>query len=169
MSVIQNYALNLGLNEVPDDSLDPEVWAEFQKVFQAMKNLADSMDSGANPAVAASPGSQIRTQNYSIMWRTSSTFLPAGSVVMFDQGLAVLAGTSKPYPDAITESDVPAGTPMPFILFGAVWYPPGGLTPGTRYYVNNASPGTLSSSSGAGKFVGQALAADVLFFDPQRF
>jgi hypothetical protein len=166
---VQNYALNLGLNDVPDDSIDPEVWAEFQKVFQAIKNLADSMDSGANPAVAGSPGSQIRTQNYAVMWRVSSAFIPAGSVVQFAAGTAVAAGTADPYPDGFTESDVTAGVPAPFILFGAVWYPPGGLSIGSRYYVNNASPGNITTSSGAGRFIGQAIASNVIFFDPQRF
>lgn len=167
--VIQSYALNLGLNEVPDDSIDPEVWRELQNIFQALKNLADSMDSGSHPGIAGTPGSQVKLQNYSIMYRTPSSFIPAGSVVMFNQGVPVLAGSANPYPDAYTETDAPAGVPSPFILTGVVYYPNGGLIPGARYYVNNGAPGTIVASPGAGRFVGQAFSSHTLFFDPQRF
>lgn len=165
---VQNYALNLGLNEVPDDSLEPEVWAELNKLFLAQKALADSMDSGVHPGLAGTPGSQIKVQNYSVMWRQPAVAIPAGSVVMFDQGVPVLSYSSKPYADAYTENYVPAGTPAPFIMFGLVYYPPGGLSTGARYYVNNGSPGNITTSPG-GVFVGQALSTHSLFFDPRRY
>lgn len=165
---IISYALNIGLNDVPDDSLDPEVWAEMNKIFLAIKAISDSMDSGVNPGLLGTPGSQIKMQNYSVMWRQPTVFIPAGSTVMFDQGVPVLTSSTKPYADGFTENDIAAGTPAPFIMCGLVYYPPGGLTIGARYYVNNSVPGAITTATG-GKFVGQAFSAYSLFFDPQRY
>jgi len=165
---VQSYALNLGLNEVPDDSLDPAVWAELNKVFLAAKALADSMDSGVHPGLAGTPGSQIKLQNYAVMWRQPSVAIPAGSTVMFDQGIPVLTSSAKPFADGFTENAVAAGTPAPFIMAGLVYYPAGGLVTGSRYYVDNAVAGAITTATG-GKFVGQAFSPFSLFFDPQRF
>lgn len=165
---VQSYALNLGLNDVPDDSLDPEVWAELQKVFQAMKALADSMDSGAHPGIAGTPGSQIKAQIYSVMYRQPQVAIPAGTVCMFDQGVPRPCSATYPLADGISEVDIAANTPGPFIMFGLVYYAPGGLTVGSRYYINTAVAGAITTSTG-GRFVGQAFSDHTLFFDPQRY
>lgn len=165
---VQSYALNLGLNEVPDDSLDPEVWAELQKVFQAMKALADSMDSATHPGLAGTPGSQIKAQIYSVMYRQPEVPIPAGTVCMFDKGVPRPCSATYPFADGITEADIAANTPGPFIMFGLVYYIPGGLVAGSRYYINTAGSGAITTAPG-GRFVGQAFSASTLFFDPQRY
>ena len=165
---VQSYALNLGLNAVPDDSLDPEVWMELQKVFQALKALADSMDSGVHPGLIGTPGSQIKAQMYSVMYRQPQVAIPAGTVCMFDQGVPRPCNATYPFADGISEVDIAANTPGPFIMFGLVYYVPGGLTAGSRYYIATAGSGSLTTATG-GRFVGQAFSASTLFFDPQRF
>ena len=164
--VIQSYALNLGLNEVPDDSIDPEVWRELQNIFQALKNLADSMDSGSHPGIAGTPGSQVKIQNYAVMYRLAGEYIPAGSTVMFDQGVARLTNSTYPFADGFAEDAIAAGATGKFIMFGMVYYPPGGLSIGAGYYLTSSS-GVISTSGI--RFIGQAFSANTLFFDPQRF
>lgn len=164
---IRSYALNIGLNDIPDDSIEPAVWAEMQKVFLALKAISDSMDSGVHPGLAGTPGSQIKLQNFAVMWRTPNVAIPAGSVVMFDLGTPVLSSGAKPFADGFTENAVAAGTFAPFIMLGLVYYPDGGLATGSRYYINTAVPGTITTAGG-GRLVGQAFSAHSLFFDPQR-
>lgn len=164
---VQNYALNLGLNDVPDDSLDPEVWAELNKVFLAAKALASALDSGTNPGIANTPGSTVTIQNYSKVYRSAPFFIPAGSVVEFFAATTQLTSGSYPYPSGFAEADIPANTIGEIIILGMVYYAPGGLIPGTRYYVNNSAPGAITSAAG-GRFVGQAFAPNVLYFEPVR-
>jgi len=165
---VQSYALNLGLNAVPDDSLDPEVWAELNKVFAALKALADSMDSGVHPGLIGTPGSQIKAQIYSVMYRQPQVAIPAGTVCMFDKGVPRPCSATYPFADGIAEVDIAANTPGPFIMFGLVYYVPGGLVSGSRYYINTGGSGAITTDAG-GRFVGQAFSAHSLFFDPQRF
>ena len=166
---VQNYALNLGLNEVPDDSLDPEVWEELQKVFQALKNLADSMDSGVNPGLIGTPGATVTIQNYSKVWKTPTVNITAGQVLQMIADQIHLVGTTYQYPILYAEKDVAAGTPGEFILQGAVYYPPGGLTIGSSYYVNTAVNTGSITTVATGRYVGIALGPSALYFNPKAY
>lgn len=160
-----SYALNLGLNDVPDDKIDPVVWEEMNKLFLACKLLADAFDSGVNPGLENTPGATVTLQNYSKIRRIASENMEAGSVVQLGQNSVYRTSSTYPIPGAFTENVQTAGVVGEFILCGMVYYAPGGLTNGVRYYVDTANPGRVTSATG-GKFVGQAFGTHVLFFDP---
>ncbi len=172
--------INLGLPDTPDSNLDPATWEEMRKVYQAAKNIAMALSTNAptNPA-----GSKITIQDYAVVYRTAPFAVAAGSVVQLvndvhytNKDYQLLTGTivnslqlvstSYPYPTAYTETYVPANTPAPYILLGAVNYPAANLVPGARYYIDYSIAGSISTT-GTGRYVGQALAADLLYFDPQ--
>lgn len=169
-----SYALNLGLNDAPNPDIDPEVWAELNKVFLALRSMADAMDSGVNPNLLGTPGEAVTLQNYSKVYTYArDTDIPAGKIVTIHAGSspgATLCGSTYPIASAYAEKDVAHGDIGEFITFGMVWYPPSNLIPGSRYYVDTstASNGNLTTTT-TGKFVGQAFDAKSLFFYPRAF
>lgn len=156
------------LNDVPDASLEPEVWSEMNKVFQAIKTATEAMDSGVHPGLVGTPGSAVKAQVYSVMYRTPQIAITAGTVCMFDNGVPRPCSATYPFADGISEVNILANTAGPFIMFGMVYYVPGGLVIGSRYYINTAVAGAITTATG-GRYVGQAFSASSLFFDPQSF
>lgn len=166
-----SYSLNLGLGDAPDSNLPPDVWEELNKLSLACKHIANALGLGStgssNPHLAGTPGVDVTIQNYAKVRRTVSIDIPAGSVVEFGDTATYLTSGSYPYPIAFSESHISAGGTGEFIMLGMVYYAPGGLVPGAKYYVNYSVAGGISSS-GTGRYVGQAFAADILYFDPVR-
>lgn len=175
--------IDLGLPDIPDPQLEPVTWQEMQKVFQAAKNLALALNGGNFTSNVS--GSKITIQDYSVVYRTPTIDIPAGSVVQFGYtesntatGASTFATTivqttnltslSNPYPIAYTENYVSANILSAFIVLGAVNYPPANLIPGARYYVDYSIAGGISTA-GTGRYVGQALDTDMLYFDPQNY
>jgi len=165
---VQSYSLNLGLNDVPDDSIEPEVWRELNKVFLAVKAIADSMDSGVHPGLLGTPGEAVTIQNYSKVYRTPTVEIPAGRIVMFIADAVHLTSSTYNAPRGYAEKLIPANTIGEFTTLGMVYYPAGGLTPGARYWVDTTTGGgTITSTYAAGRqFVGQAFGTHALYFEP---
>lgn len=162
-----SYALNLGLNDIPDEKLDPEVWNELNKVFMAAKLLAQGLETGANQKLAGTPGSRIKIQNYCRVLVTPSFDVSEGQVLEITNLGVRLAGNTYRYPGVYAEFDIPANTPGLFTFIGAVYYPAGGLIPGTNYHVDQTQNNGSITTNTTGKYVGTALSANSLFFNPK--
>ena len=169
-----SYSLNLSLGDAPDANLPPEVWQELNKLSLACKFIANSLQTisqgGSNAAhLVGTPAEGVSIQDYAQVQIIPSFHVTPGMVLELAgyEGINPTSGT-HPYPVAMSEGDIPAGTSGFVTLLGMVWYQPGGLTPGAKYYVDQATSGAITTNPAAGRFVGQAFAADVIFFDPIR-
>lgn len=169
------YPINLGLGDSPDPELDKALWDELNKLQLATKFIAtelatsalDFVPSGSNPALTGSPAAGVTIQNYSKLRRIASENIPAGSVLELNNTSTFLTSGSYPYPTAYAENAINAGAAGEVILLGMVYYPANNLTPGARYYVNPSFPGGILPYA-SGRFVGQAFASNILYFDPVR-
>lgn len=175
MAINSGYPINLGLGDSPDPGLDGDIWAELLKLQLAAKYIAaeiaasplDFVPSGSNPALTGSPAAGVTIQNYSKLRRVATVDIPAGSVLELNNTQTFPTSGAYPFPSAYAEAAIPAGTPGEVILLGMVYYPANNLTPGAKYYVEPSIAGGISTA-GNGRFVGQAFASNILFFDPVR-
>jgi hypothetical protein len=164
-----SYPINLGLGDVPDTNITPEVWQELNKLSLACKHIAGAMglSAGSSGSYDLGIGNTVTIQDYARVKRTVPYSMPAGSVVEFGNTDTQLVSSAYPYPTAFLQEAAATNTVAEFIMLGMVWYAPGGLVPGTKYYANNGVPGTISASV-LGRYIGQAFTPNVLYFDPVR-
>ena len=168
------YPINLGLGDIPDPAIDPAVWQELQKISLAAKFIASSIGltvtaGGVNEVVAADPvAGTVTVQEYAKIRKTAPVDIPAGSVVELEGSAEVyLTSSAHPYPVGFCEDFTPAGQTAELILLGMCHYAPANLTLGAKYYLDLANPGKITTVAG-GRFVGQAFASNILWFDPVR-
>lgn len=169
------YPINLGLGDAPDSEITPEVWQELNKLSLACKHIAAALGVGAvvggnnGEHLVGTPAAGVTVQDFARIQIVPGFTVPAGSVLELNGTAVQLTSGSYPYPVAFAEETIPAGTAGQVTLLGMVHYPAGGLTPGAKYYIDYAVAGGITSNpTGAGNFIGQAFAPEVLFFDPVR-
>ena len=161
-----SYPINLGLGDAPDQSLDPAVWVELNKLQLAAKYIAANLGTayGGTNGLA---GSSVTVQDYCRIKKIVNFNCPAGSVLEIGPLTCHLTSAAYPYPMAFAEVGGVSGSAVDLILYGMVYYAPGGLLPGMRYYLDLAVPGGISTTVN-NKFIGQAFSPTNLFFDPVR-
>jgi hypothetical protein len=170
--------INTGLPNIPSPP-DPDFFAEFTRVYNAIRNLTIAIDAytGALPADAinysVTPATAtILTQNMQRLYVQFTDTVTYGQVIHLYNNAGVLnaqlsnASTSKSaHAWCSTAAGVTAGA-FGEVMLGGLCTAFTGLTIGATYYLGNAAgtiaptPGTLSQK------IGYALSATQLFFKP---
>lgn len=167
---MSGYPINLGLGDAPDPELQSAVWHEINKLQLAAKFIAQAMGfvSLTNENITLPGFEGVTVQNYAKVKKVVNFVIPAGSVVEFELSNTVhLTSSSHPYPVAFCEDGAAAGQEAEFILLGLCYYAPSNLIAGAKYYLDLVNPGKITTAAG-GRFIGQAFANNVLWFDPVR-
>jgi hypothetical protein len=172
-------SINTGLPNVAD-SPDPKFFAEFTRIYNAIRNLTLAIDAytGALPPDPeyyniTPPASSVRTQNIQKVYVITSTAIAYGKTVNLYNNAGVLTARLS---DATTAgkhchgfcSNPAGGASGAYIevSLGGLCTAIGGLTPGVTYY-NGNTPGTVAPSAGTvSQKVGYALSTTTLFFSP---
>lgn len=167
---MSGYPINLGLGDAPDPELNSTVWQEINKLQLAAKFIAQSMGfvSLTNENITLPGFEGVTVQNYAKIKKQVSFYVPPGSVVELELSNTVhLTSSAHPYPVAFCEDGANAGETAELILLGLCYFAPNNLVAGAKYYLNLSVPGGITTNPG-GRFIGQAFASDVLWFDPVR-
>jgi hypothetical protein len=171
-------SINTGLPNIPDPP-DPDFFAEFTRVYNAIRNLTLAIDSytGALPADTANfsqtpPSSSILSQN------VLRVYVPFGVTIAYGQMVnlynvsgvltARLAAANVGGLQAHGWCSIPASSgAYGEIMLGGLSKGVTGLTPGTTYYLSN-TPGAVSTTPGTvSQRLGFALGTDYMFMQPQ--
>ena len=169
-------SINTGLPNIPDPP-EPEFFAEFTRVYNAIRNLTIAIDSytGAIPAEAAN-FSQTPVTSSVISQNSLRVYVPFGVTIAFGQmvnlynsgGLtARLAAANVGGLQAHGWCSIPATAgSYGEIMLGGLCRGVIGLTPGLTYYLSN-TPGAISATAGTvSQKLGYSLGASELFFQP---
>lgn len=170
--------INTGLPNTPDVP-DPKFFAEFVRLYNAVRNLTIAIDSytGAQAQEAAyysqTPATQtLLSQNSLRLYVPFTVTMTLGQTVnLFDNAGALGARLA---------SAAAAGTPMHGwvsiaatagnygeVMLGGLCTLIGGLTRGTTYYLGNTA-GTIANTAGVvSQRVGYAIGTSQLFVQPQ--
>ena len=172
-------SINTGLPNIPDPP-DPSLFAEFSRLYNAIRNVAIAVDSytGSIPADASVYAQTlitdtVRTQNTTRVYVLFSETLSYGQTVNFWSNAGVLnarlsnaSAVGKPiHAWCSTAGGVSAGAYGEVMLLGLT-AAIGGLTPVTTYYAGN-TPGSVAPTAGTiSQKIGYALGPNLLFFTP---
>jgi hypothetical protein len=171
-------SINTGLPNIPDPP-DPDFFAEFTRIYNAIRNLTIALDSytGALPAETinfsqTSPDSSILSQN------VLRVYVPFGVTIAYGQMVnlynvsgvltARLAAANVGGLQAHGWCSIPAlSGAYGEIMLGGLSKGVAGLTPGTTYYLSN-TPGAVSTTPGTvSQRLGFALGTGYMFVQPQ--
>ena len=185
--MVQKLSMNLGLAQIPETQ-DQKLFGELYKVYNAIKNLAATVDTYTGALQQdqelwsiLSPTDTIHSQNTNRLYVEYSEDVGLGEFVTLwndagtlkakKAGGVVWAGDCRGY--CSVGGGVTAGNFGEVILFGL--HPlVAGATPGTLYYISNTTAGTITptkpaTSGNTIQPIGYALAYNILFFNPSLF
>jgi hypothetical protein len=178
MSLPGEISTNLGLPATPFVT-DPEMFSEFTKVYNAVRNLAKSLDAytgivGEEQAYWGEAGTTRCT-----IGLNSKIYVTAGETISYGSLVGIKSdgkawkgqdGVVKCIGFSTAVSDVTAGSPVEIQLIGMFpTLPAATLTAGSFYY-QSSTAGLIGLSGSAptwGQIVGFAISDTKLFFNPQ--
>jgi len=171
----RELSFNLGLSSSPSSNIeDSEIYAELQRLYQAVNLLAAKLDeyTGVIPEAVANrpyvnPTRVNRAFGMTRFYAEAAVDLVKGTIVSLGtDGLLVKALPSKATVFIVLE-DTAAGNHAPAarhaVVDGFV-----GLTPGTSY-VNSTTAGAIATSVATGntrRYLGIALNSTTFYFCP---
>lgn len=171
-------SINTGLPNIPDPP-DPAFFAEFQRLYNAIRNLTIAIDSytGAIPADSSvydqtNLSSSLLEQNLLRVYCPFNVTLAFGQMVnLYDGGSGALrarlaaANVSGLQAHAWCSIPATAGS-YGEVMLGGLCRGVTGLTPGVTYYLGN-TPGTIAASPGVvSQRIGYGLGTSSLLFKP---
>ena len=172
-------SINTGLPNIPDPP-DPAFFAEFARVYNAIRNIQLAVDSytGMVPQDAAfysqtPPTSTILNQNVQRFYVKFSETATYGATInlwnnagIVNARLSSAAAAGKPvHAWCSTAGGVTAGA-YGEVMLGGLCTAIGGLTIGSTYYAGNTA-GTIASTVGTvAQKVGYAIGASLFIFKP---
>jgi len=184
MSDTQALSVDLGIPQVPDFvTNDPVMFAEFQRMYNAINNLAYTLDaySGRAPLTEAikrqyEVGTLTRSQYLDVIYAQATVNIPAGAAVYtrwnagaerYDAYLAHASGpTTFCTGFCATDGGVIAGSLCAVQWSAGIVPYIGGLTEGQIYYLSD-TPGTISNAPGTyTQPLGYAVAPTYFYFTP---
>ncbi len=182
MAANNPISVNLGLPATPDIK-DKQLFVEFLRVYNAINNLARALDTYSGSTQESEQYwdqieiKAIRVQNLTKLYPIFSVDVPAGAMInvynvsgVLHARLASAADNTKPARGFSTAA-VSSGDRGEVLLLGANTHL-SGLTPGTLYYLSEASlTGQVTETAPVtvGNLiqpVGFAVSSSVLFFNP---
>lgn len=170
-------SINTGLPNIPDPP-DPLFFAEFQRLYNAIRNLTIAIDSytGALPAESTAYSqtpltSSLLSQNLLRVYCPFNVTLAFGQMVNLYSVSGVL--TARLAAANIAGLQCHAWCSIPAtagsygeVMLGGLCRGVSGLTPGVTYYLGN-TPGTIASTPGTvSQKIGYGLGSSSLFFNP---
>ena len=172
-------SVNTGLPNIPDPP-DPRFFAEFTRVYNAIRNLTLALDTntGALPQdpefYSQTPPTQtILTQNTNRLYVKFSEAVSYGQLVNLHNVSGVLnarlssaaVAGKQGHAWCSTVGGVASGA-FGEVMLGGLCTAISGLTPGQSYYLGNTA-GTIAPTAGTvTQLVGFALTASNLYFKP---
>jgi hypothetical protein len=170
-------SINTGLPNIPDPP-DPAFFAEFQRLYNAIRNLTLAIDSYTGAIAAdSSVYSQTPISSSILSQNLLRVYCPFGVTLAFGQmvNLYSNAGVLTARLAAANVAGLPAhgwcsipATAGSYgeVMLGGLCRGVSGLTPGITYYLGN-TPGTIAASAGTvSQKIGYGLGASSLFFNP---
>ena len=171
--------INSGLPNIPDPP-DPKFFAEFARIYNAVRNIQIAVDSYTG-ALAADPENYSQTpptatillQNTNRLYVKFSENVSYGQMVNLHNVAGVLnarlakasTGGFQAHAWCSTVVGVTAGN-YAEVMLGGLCTAISGLTPAQTYYLGNTA-GTIAPSTGTvTQILGYALTANNLYFKP---
>ncbi len=170
--------INTGLPNVPDPP-DPTFFAEFTRVYNAIRNLTIAVDAYTGALAAESQfysqtpvTTTVLSQNTQRVYVLFSATVTYGQFINLYNNAGALnarlsdASTAKAaHAWCSTAGGVTAGN-YGEVMLGGLCTALGSLTPGTTYYLGN-TPGAIATTAGTlSQKIGYALGASALFVKP---
>ena len=172
-------SVNTGLPNIPDPP-DPKFFAEFQRVYNAIRNLTLALDaySGAIPQepefYSQTPATQtILQQNTNRLYVLFSEAASYGQIINLHNVSGVLnarlasasAAGKQGHAWCSTVGGVAANA-YGEVMLGGLCTAISGLTPGQSYYLGNTSGAIAPTAGTVNQLVGYALTTSNLYFKP---
>lgn len=172
-------SINTGLPNIPDPP-DPAFFAEFARMYNAIRNLSIAIDTytGSLPADSSvysqtAITDSVRAQNMVRVYVIFSELVTYGQTINFWSNAGVLtarlsnaSAAGKPiHAFCSTAGGVAAGAYGEVMLNG-LCTAIGGLTPGATYYAGNTAGSIASTAGTVSQKVGYALGASLFYFTP---
>ena len=171
--------INTGLPNIPDPP-DPKFFAEFQRVYNAIRNLTLALDSytGAlaqDPEFYSEtpPTTTILLQNTNRLYVVFSENVSYGQMVNLYNNAGTLTARLASAASAgkqahawcSTVAGVTAGN-YAEVMLGGLCTAISGLTPGQSYYLGNTAGAIAPTTGTVNQIVGFALTSVNLYFKP---
>ena len=178
---VNDYTAQLGLDTMPFDGLDPVLWVELNKVYNAIANLARYVDQAAHVTgeldTDSVPAGTVVIQDYLRLRVKAAELIPAGYFCYMHKvadELVVSLADSSSYlsaPDCFSVEEIASGEYGEVRLGGI--HRITGLVPGTKYYIHSSLPGQITDVAPAhGQqdeiYVGIAVSAEDLYTNMLR-
>lgn len=172
-------SINTGLPNIPDPP-EPEFFAEFTRIYNAIRNLTIAIDSytGALPAEAAS-FSQTSLSSSVLSQNVLRVYVPFGVTIAFGQMVNLYDGGSGVLTARLASaasgglqahgwcSIGAASGAYGEVMLGGLCKGVTGLTPGLTYYLGNTPGGVAATPGTVSQKLGYALGNSSLFIQPQ--
>lgn len=170
-------SINTGLPNIPDPP-DPAFFAEFSRLYNAIRNLTIALDTYTGTLAAdkeffsaTSITSTVRNQNLTRVYVKFGVDITVGKIVnLYDVSGTLTARLS----DASSGKQMHGWCTIAAtignygeIMLEGLCTSISGLTPGTIYYLGN-TPGTIATTAGTlSQKLGFALSASSIYFRPE--
>jgi hypothetical protein len=173
-------SVNLGLPNIADPP-DPAFFAEFTRVYNAIRNLAIALDAYTGVLAADSQfysttplSTTLLVQNLTRVYCIAGAALSYGDIInLYDGGAGVLTARKASAVDATkpahawcsTAAGIASGSYGEVMLLG-MCTAIAGLTPGQLYYLSNTAGAIATTAGTVSQKVGYGLGASSLMFRP---